>query len=128
MRGSIIVISRLIDVVQIQQGILKRKVYAEENWAVVFALLAVAPTLLPVPLAPWFEQNPAVAKMLGIDPRKLKAGWTSCTTRSRCGCSARTSCRTPSALPDELLQEHAQGLADVGQPRLPRSSSSPRAR
>lgn len=75
MRGSIIVISRLIDVVQIQQGILKRKVYAEENWAVVFALLAVGANLLPVPLAPWFEANPAVAKMLGIDPAKLKGGF-----------------------------------------------------
>lgn len=75
MRGSIIVISRLIDAVQIKQGILKRKVYGEENWAVVFALLAVGANLLPVPLAPWFEQNPAVAKMLGIDPGKLKGGF-----------------------------------------------------
>ena len=39
MRGSIIVVSRLVDAVQIRQGILKKRVYAEENWAVVFALL-----------------------------------------------------------------------------------------
>lgn len=75
MRGSIIVISRLIDAVQIKQGILKRNVYAEENWAVVFALLAVGTNLLPVPLAPWFEEHVSTARMLGIDPAKLKGGF-----------------------------------------------------
>lgn len=40
MRASIIIISRLVDAVQIRQGILTKRVYAEENWAVVFALLA----------------------------------------------------------------------------------------
>lgn len=50
MRGSIIVISRLVDAVQIQQGILKRRVYAEENWAVVFALLAVATNVVLLPV------------------------------------------------------------------------------
>lgn len=46
MRASIIIISRLIDEVQIRQGILKKKVYWEENLAVVIALLAVSLQLL----------------------------------------------------------------------------------
>jgi hypothetical protein len=41
MRGSIIVISRAVDAVQIRQGILRKTVYAEENVAVAFALAAV---------------------------------------------------------------------------------------
>lgn len=41
MRGSVIVISRFVDAVQISQGILQKKVYAEENWAVAFAIAAV---------------------------------------------------------------------------------------
>ena len=75
MRGSIIVISRVIDAVQIRQGILKRRVYAEENWAVVFALAAVGANLLPVPLAPWFEQHTSTAHLLGIDPARLRGGF-----------------------------------------------------
>jgi hypothetical protein len=42
MRGSIIVVSRLIDAIQIKQGILKKKVYWEEECAVIFAILAVS--------------------------------------------------------------------------------------
>lgn len=42
MRGSVIIISRVVDAIQIKQGILKKHVYKEENIAVVFALLAVA--------------------------------------------------------------------------------------
>ncbi len=42
MRGSVIVISRVVDAIQICQGILKKRVYAEENIAVLFALGAVA--------------------------------------------------------------------------------------
>lgn len=42
MRGSIIVISRLIDAIQIKQKILKKKVYKEEEIAVIFALLAIS--------------------------------------------------------------------------------------
>ncbi|MER3522780.1 MAG: hypothetical protein C4326_01595 [Ignavibacteria bacterium] len=45
MRASIIIISRLVDAVQIRQGILAKRVYAEENYAVVFALLAAAVNL-----------------------------------------------------------------------------------
>lgn len=41
MRGSVIVISRLVDAIQIRQGILKKTVHREENVAVVFALCAV---------------------------------------------------------------------------------------
>jgi hypothetical protein len=40
MRASVIVISRVVDAVQIGQGILHKTVYREENIAVVFALLA----------------------------------------------------------------------------------------
>lgn len=46
MRGSIIVVSRLVDALQIRQGILTRRVYREENLAVVFALAAVGAHLL----------------------------------------------------------------------------------
>ncbi len=42
MRGSVIVVSRLIDSIQNKQGILDKQVYREENVAVGFALLAVA--------------------------------------------------------------------------------------
>ena len=41
MRGSVIVISRVVDEIQIRQGILKKKVYGVENLAVVFAVAAV---------------------------------------------------------------------------------------
>ncbi|MBI4509744.1 MAG: hypothetical protein HY698_08900 [Deltaproteobacteria bacterium] len=41
MRGSVIVISRLVDALQIRQGILKKKVYWEEDVAVLFAIAAV---------------------------------------------------------------------------------------
>lgn len=42
MRGSVIVVSRLVDAVQIAQGVLHRRVYPEENIAVAFSLGAVA--------------------------------------------------------------------------------------
>jgi hypothetical protein len=42
MRGSIIVTSRIIDAIQIKQGILKKKVTWEEEVAVVFALVAIS--------------------------------------------------------------------------------------
>ncbi len=50
MRGCIIIVSRLVDALQIRQGILTKKVYAEENWAVAFALLALGTHLLFVPV------------------------------------------------------------------------------
>ncbi len=46
MRGSIIVISRAVDEVQIRQGILKKKVYLEENLAVIIAILVVVLEIL----------------------------------------------------------------------------------
>ncbi len=49
MRGSVIVASRAVDFVQTRQGILKKKVYWEENLAIAFALLAIAiKTILPL--------------------------------------------------------------------------------
>lgn len=46
MRGGVIIISRLVDEVQLRQGILKKRVYAVENIAVVFALLAAGTAIL----------------------------------------------------------------------------------
>jgi hypothetical protein len=45
MRGAVIVVSRIVDAVQIRQGLLHKRVHPYENAAVVFALLAVATTL-----------------------------------------------------------------------------------
>ncbi|MFH1263773.1 MAG: hypothetical protein V1495_10085 [Pseudomonadota bacterium] len=45
MRGAVIVISRVVDAVQIRQGVLKKQVYWEENAAVVFAIAAVGVNL-----------------------------------------------------------------------------------
>ncbi len=42
MRGSVIVISRAVDAIQIKQGLLDKKVYWQENVAVLFAIGAVA--------------------------------------------------------------------------------------
>lgn len=49
MRGCIVVIGRLVDAIQIRQGILKKRVPWEENVAVVFAIAAVATALLKSP-------------------------------------------------------------------------------
>ena len=70
MRGSIIVISRLVDEVQIRQGILKKRVFHEENLAVVFALLAVGTNVVLLPLVDLLSaQNIPADRWLG-----LKAG------------------------------------------------------
>ncbi len=45
MRGAVIIIGRLVDAIQIRKGILKKKVYLEENIAMGFALLAVGTKL-----------------------------------------------------------------------------------
>ena len=42
MRGSVIIISRIVDALQVWQGILHKKVYWEENVAVLFAIIAVS--------------------------------------------------------------------------------------
>ena len=49
MRGAIIVVSRVVDSIQIRQGLLHKRVYLEENVAVVFALLAVGAQILWTP-------------------------------------------------------------------------------
>lgn len=41
MRGSVIVISRVVDAIQIRAGIFNKKVYKEEDMAVLFAIMAV---------------------------------------------------------------------------------------
>src|SRR3989338_4788869 len=41
MRASVIIISRLVDAIQIRQGFLKKKVYREEDWGVLFAMIAM---------------------------------------------------------------------------------------
>jgi hypothetical protein len=70
MRGSIIVISRLVDEMQIRQGILKKRVFREENLAVVFALLAVGTNVVLLPLVDYLAaQNIPADRWLG-----LKAG------------------------------------------------------
>lgn len=46
MRASVIVISRIVDGVQIRQGILKKTVYWEENVAVLFAIAAASTQIL----------------------------------------------------------------------------------
>jgi hypothetical protein len=56
MRGSVIVISRAVDAIQIRQGILRKTVYREEDLAVVFALLAVGVHLV------WGD----LARLLGL--------------------------------------------------------------
>ena len=57
MRGSVIVISRVVDELQIRQGILTKRVFAAENWAVVFALLAVATNVLLIPVAELLDRS-----------------------------------------------------------------------
>ncbi len=42
MRGSVILIGRVVDAIQIRQGLLDKKVYWQENVAVLFAIAAVA--------------------------------------------------------------------------------------
>jgi hypothetical protein len=70
MRGSVIVISRMVDEVQIRQGILKKRVFREENLAVVFALMAVATNVLLLPLVDFLAgRNIPADRWLG-----LKAG------------------------------------------------------
>jgi hypothetical protein len=76
MRGSIIVICRLVDAVQIQQGILRKRVYAEENWAVLFALLAVATNVVLLPLVSYLEGHGVqAAHWIGLKPGAAKGSF-----------------------------------------------------
>ncbi len=60
MRASVIVISRAVDAIQIGQGILHKKVYREENLAVVFALTAASINIVWVRPGDFaFLQSPA---------------------------------------------------------------------
>jgi hypothetical protein len=73
MRGIVIVISRAVDEVQIRQGILKKRVYREENWGVVFALLAVATVLLLFPVALYLKNHGfPVPSWLGVNLERDK--------------------------------------------------------
>ncbi len=83
MRGSVIIISRLIDAIQIRQGILKKRVYMEENIAVVFALLAVAINLFFANGSGGFD---FVADFAGFPSVRLLYGFGNTT-----GIGARTS-------------------------------------
>ncbi len=72
MRASVIIISRLVDAVQVRQGLLKRRVLPEENWAVVFALLALGTNLLLAPLADLLEaRGVPVSHTFGLKPGAL---------------------------------------------------------
>lgn len=66
MRASVIIISRIVDAVQIRKGILTKHVYAEENYAVVFALLAAAVNIFWVGPGDFdFVHSPAAVIILG---------------------------------------------------------------
>lgn len=66
MRASVIIISRLVDAVQIKQGILTKRVYAEENYAMVFALLAAAVNIFWVGAGDFdFVHSAAAVTILG---------------------------------------------------------------
>lgn len=64
MRGCIIIVSRLVDAIQIRQGLMKKKIYPEENWSVVFALLG---------LLTWIVWGLLAKKFPWIDPPDPKA-------------------------------------------------------
>ena len=66
MRASVIIISRIVDAVQIKQNILKKKVYREENIAVAFALLAASVNIFWVGKGDFdFVHSPAAMTILG---------------------------------------------------------------
>lgn len=67
MRGSIIVISRVVDAIQIAQGILKKKVYFQEEMGVVFAIMAVSVQL-------FYERNAASFDFLSYTPAVIILG------------------------------------------------------
>jgi hypothetical protein len=67
MRGSIIIVSRIIDEIQIRQGILHKKVYWEEEIAVIFAILAVSSDIFFTEESGTFDfmHSPAALIILG---------------------------------------------------------------
>ena len=82
MRGAVIVISRVVDEVQIRQGILHKRVYHEENVAVVFALLAVATNILLLPFVAFLDARGIKTPDWMASTRRWRTDpSTSCTTR-----------------------------------------------
>ena len=76
MRGSVIVISRTVDEIQIRQGILNKRVYVEENWAVVFALMAVATSVMLLPFAAFLTgKGVALPAWLGLNPSAARGSF-----------------------------------------------------
>ena len=72
MRASVILISRCVDAIQIRQGLLKKQVLPEENWAVVFALLALATNLMLAPLMDALDaRGVPVSATFGLKPGAL---------------------------------------------------------
>jgi hypothetical protein len=67
MRGSVIVISRLVDAIQIRAGIFRKKVYREEDLAVAFAIMAVCVQIFFVKSEGGHDlfRNPAAMAVLG---------------------------------------------------------------
>jgi hypothetical protein len=66
MRASVIVIGRVVDGIQIRQGLLKKRVYQEENTAVLFALTAAGLQLLFVKPGDFdFVGSPVAMSILG---------------------------------------------------------------
>lgn len=83
MRGSVIVISRAVDAIQIAQGILKKRVYAEENWAVFFAILAVAAHVVLLPLVAALEaRGIGIGKALGLNPAEARGSFDFLSSRA----------------------------------------------
>lgn len=76
MRASVIIISRAVDAIQIRQGLLLKQVLPEENWAVVFALLALGTNLMLVPVVDMLDQRGVpVSHAFGIKPGALRGGF-----------------------------------------------------
>jgi hypothetical protein len=65
MRGSVIVISRAVDAVQIRQGILRKKVFWQEDVAVGFAIAAVSANVLFAHEGFDFVRSVAAVSILG---------------------------------------------------------------
>lgn len=66
MRASVIVISRVVDAIQISQGILTKKVYLQENIGVVFALIAAGTQFYYVKPGDFdFVDSPVAMTILG---------------------------------------------------------------
>jgi len=76
MRASVIVTSRLVDAIQIRQGLLRKRVLPEENWAVVFALLALATNLMLAPVIDALDaRGVPVSTTFGLKPGALHGGF-----------------------------------------------------